>query len=126
MLKKKEKPLCYNMPDYSNGQNVLLRRPEPGRPAKPLPKENIQVDTNAIADAVIKAMVAKMPSGVIGNINSGTREDFDNSESLKKLADAMTNKEGQESNLSGLGKTQETKKDKKETDKTIDILSNLE
>ena len=114
------------MPDYSNGQNVLLRRPEPGRPAKPLPKENIQVDTNAIAEAVIKAIVAKMPSGVIGNINSDIREDFDNSESLKKLVDAMTNKEGQESNLSGLGKTQETKKDKKETDKTIDILSNLE
>ena len=51
------------MTDYSNGRNVLLRRPEPGRPVHPVIKQEAQnitsanVDTNAIADAVIKAIV---------------------------------------------------------------------
>lgn len=118
------------MTDYSNGKNVLLKRPEPGRPIKPvLPKkeaqQNINVDTNAIADAVIKAITNRMPQGK-GNISLGNITDsFDNSESLQKLADAMSVNEQGDSNLEGLGKIKETKKDQKEVDKAIDMLSKL-
>lgn len=121
------------MTDYANGQNVLLRRPEPGRPVHPVhpvqkteEKVDIKIDTNAIADAVIKAISGKMSQGVmIGNTPKNIIDDFDSFDSLKKLADAMTNREERESNLDGLGKIMETKKDKRETDKTIDILSKL-
>jgi len=114
------------MPDYANGRNVLLRRPEPGRPAKVVEKnivQNVNIDTNAIADAVIKAIVGKMPNGV--NVAVKVTDDFDNSESLKKLADAMVIKNQEYSNLEGLGKTKEIKKDNKEVDKAIDMLSKL-
>jgi hypothetical protein len=118
------------MTDYSNGKNVLLRRPEPGRPIHPVIKEepkNINVDTNAIADAVIKAITGKIS---LGNLVDGKVVDnFDDSESLKRLADAMSNQDGSNkssgSNLEGLGKTKEVKKDQKEVDKAIDMLSQL-
>jgi hypothetical protein len=119
------------MTDYSNGKNVLLRRPEPGRPVHPVIREepkNINVDTNAIADAVIKAINGKIS---LGNLVAGVDkvDNFDDSESLKRLADAMSNQEGSNkssgSNLEGLGKTKEVKKDQKEVDKAIDMLSQL-
>ena len=121
------------MTDYSNGNNILLKRPEPGRPIHPVQtiqiKEkpaDVKVDTNAIADAVIKAISGKLSGGVvIKNAPEILKDDFDNSESLRKLADAMTNREEKEAKLEGLGKIKETKRDKKETDQTIDILSKL-
>ena len=121
------------MTDYANGQNILLKRPEPGRPVHPVQtvqiKEklaDVKIDTNAISDAVIKAILGKLSGGVIvKNTPEILKDDFDNSESLKKLADAMINREEKEANLKGLGKIKETKRDKKETDKTIDILSKL-
>jgi len=121
------------MTDYSNGNNILLKRPEPGRPIHPVQtiqiKEkpaDVKVDTNAIADAVIKAISGKISGGVvIKNAPEILKDDFDNSESLRKLADAMTNREEKEAKLEGLGKIKETKRDKKETDQTIDILSKL-
>jgi hypothetical protein len=117
--------------DYSNGKNVLLRRPEPGRPVHPAIREektqqNINVDTNAIADAVIKAITGKIS---LGNLVAERVDNFDDSESLKRLADAMSNQDGSSkssgSNLEGLGKTKEVKKDQKEVDKAIDMLSKL-
>jgi len=117
------------MTDYSDGRNVLLRRPEPGRPVHPVIREepkNINVDTNAIADAVIKAITGKIS---LGNLVTGKVDNFDDSESLKRLADAMSNQDGSSkssgSNLEGLGKTKEVKKDQKEVDKAIDMLSKL-
>ena len=123
------------MTDYANGKNVLLRRPEPGRPAYPAqtpPKveksNDINVDVNAIADAVIKAISNKMPVNMQGSgqvVSTVMKDDFDSSGSLKRLADAMTSGGNKESNLGGLGKIKENKKDKKETDKTVDMLSKL-
>ena len=118
------------MPTYANGKDVL-RRPEPGRPVYPVVKEvkntqNINVDTNAIADAVIKAITNKMPvGGSISAVSERTVDNFDNSESLKKLADAMSIQNQGESNLEGLGNIKEVKKDQKEVDKAIDMLSKL-
>jgi hypothetical protein len=115
------------MTDYVNGKNVLLR-PEPGRPVHPTIQEvktvqNINVDTNAIADAVIKAIANKMPHGNF--TTEKVTDSFDNSESLKRLADAMSVQGRGESNLEGLGNVKEIKRDKKETDKAIDLLSQL-
>jgi hypothetical protein len=120
------------MGEFVDGKNVLLKRPEPGRPIHPITekKEQIQsnnIDTNAIADAVIKAIVDKMPSGSINVTSQINKEDnFDTSASLSRLADAMVyNSDKNESNLEGLGRIQETKKDNKDTNKTIDLLSQL-
>lgn len=111
------------MPDYSNGKNVLLRRPEPGRPTSPPPKENIRIDTNAIAEAVIKAIVAKMPSGEITVAKNN--DSFDTINSLKRLADTMSNTVQDNKNLEGVGQIHEVKRDKETIDKSIDILSKL-
>ncbi len=112
------------MPDYFHGK----RRPEPGRPIiiQQPASNNSNIDTNAIADAVIKALEKKLVSGrVIDNRNQITNDEFDNKESLEKLANAMIIDNKNESNLNGLGDIQETKKDAKETDNTIDLLSKL-
>lgn len=119
------------MTDYANGKNVLLKRPEPGRPVHPIIKQEIQnlsIDTNAIADAVIKAIVNKMPLTTITGIQTKTKneDNFDDSESLKRLADIMSSQENKEkSNLEGLGNVKEVKKDQKEVNKSIDMLSKL-
>lgn len=120
------------MPDYDNGKDILSRRPEPGRPihtTKEIITKEIhtkEVDVNAIADAVVKAIGNKITVGQIPSTVEKNEEEFDTSESMSKLADAMVyNRDQNESNLEGLGKIKETKKDKKETDKTIDLLSKL-
>ena len=123
------------MPDYADGQDILSKRPEPGRvinvapvlPVAPLPA-NPQLDADAIIAAVIKGVTAQMPKFVAGQItsNATVADDFDNSRSLDRLADAMSNSKEMESNVENLGKIKETKKDEKETKNTIDLLSNLD
>lgn len=119
------------MADFADGKNILLR-PEPGRPIRvesPVPKESKieQKDINAIADAVIKAISSKIPSMAVNPSQSQQQESsFDNSASLDRLAQAMIiDRNAKESNIEGMGKVRETKKDKKETDGTIDLLSKL-
>ena len=125
------------MAEYENGKDILLKRPEPGRPVYPAQKVvtkevESKVDVNAIADAVVKALGGKIvmgqgsQTGQAGTIVEKKEDSFDVSESMSKLADAMVfNRDQNEANLEGLGKIKETKKDKKETDKTIDMLSKL-
>lgn len=119
------------MGDYEDGKNILLRRPEPGRPltkpsSKEEPKVNLNIDTNAIADAIIKAVGNKLPSVVVPVSQTGKDiDDFDNSASLDKLADAMTIPKENSGKVDGIGIIKETKKDEKEIKDTIDILSNL-
>ena len=121
------------MGEYVDGQNVLLRRPEPGRtyglsnPKKEENKENKEnkVDTNAIADAVIKAITSRINVQGTQNI-SINKDNFDDSNSLRELAKTMSvSKDVNDSNLKGLGVTKEIKKDNKETNNTIDLLSKL-
>jgi hypothetical protein len=117
------------MADYIDGKNVLEKRPEPGRPAQPVKQKVIQqtVDTNAIANAVIAAITSKIPHIVVREGNKEvTTDTFDNSNSMNKLADSMTVQRGNsEANFNDLGKVKENVKDKKEVDKTIDLLSNI-
>ena len=114
------------MGDFADGKNVLLKRPQPGRPIQSVVKESKieQKDVDAIADAVIKAISAKIPTMVV---HSKEKEiNFDDSSSLNKLADAMIiERDAKESNLEGVGIIKETKKDKGTTDKTINLLSEL-
>ena len=118
------------MSDYADGKNVLLKRPEPGRPFYPsIPKQVNQppIDTNAIANAVIEAITKKM-SNII--IREGRQEDvkdtFDNSKSMEKLAEAMTVQRGNsESNFEDLGRVKKTVKNKEEVNKTIDLLKDI-
>ncbi len=121
------------MGDYEDGENVLHRRPEPGRhfgPSRVQPqkesKTNINIDTNAIADAIIKAVGNRLPitTEQASQIKQNN-DQFDSSASLDKLADAMTIPKENEGKVDGIGIIKRTKKDEKETNKTIDLLSNL-
>ena len=124
------------MPDYENGKNILLKRPEPGRPIDhPAQKEVIvekaaEVDVDAIANAVVKALGGKMQLGVShedGRKDTGDFDGFNDSRTLERLADTMVIQKGDgESNFEGLGKVQETKKDNKDVQKTIDMLKDLD
>jgi len=117
------------MPDYFNGK----KRPEPGRPAnlanQPVINVSAAVDTNAIAEAVIKAIEKKLPTSVrvIGRSMAPEADDgFDTSTSMDKLADVMTMGKNNESNFDGLGSVKKVKKDIKDTNKTIDLLKDIE
>ena len=123
------------MPEYANGKNVLLKRPEPGRPVGPPRTEEVskektekevKIDVNAIASAVVKAIGNKLPSVAQGS-GQQAKDDFDDSRTLERLADSMSTQQGQnESNFEGLGKVKKTKKDQKDVQKTIDILSDID
>ena len=121
------------MPDYIDGQDILSKRPEPGRLLKPepiiikeTPREEPKLDANAIIEAVIKGVTAKMPKFVAGQSSSiPTYDDFDNSSSLDKLADAMAVSKKNEGKVDGIGIIKETKRDSKEINATVDLLSNL-
>ena len=121
------------MTDYSNGQNTLIKRPEPGRPVHAAVKEEKQpqnqMDVNAIANAVIEAINKKIPNIVVreGKQESQVSHDvFDNTKSMEKLAQAMTvQRGGSESNFDDLGKVSKTVRDNKDVNKTIDLLKDV-
>lgn len=117
------------MGEYIDGQNILSKRPEPGRHfglSSP-PKKEEGVDVNAIAAAVIKALESKIGSGGLQGLQVHKTEDaYDTSASLNELAKAMiVSKDVNSGNLNDVGTVKETKKDDKETKKTIDLLSKL-
>jgi len=118
--------------------NYILR-PEPGRcigreeirhvmVEKVVEKQVApQFDLAALANAVAKAININIQrEGVI--VNGKSIEDtFDDSKTMAKIADQMTVQRGNsETNFKNLGKIKEVHKNKKETNKTIDLLSKLE
>ena len=119
------------MVSFKNGKKV----PEPGRPvekAKNVEQNinvNAQIDIAAIANAVANAIgpIQTKVVNVRGNSGAEMDDDFDNSKSLEALADSMLVQRGKnESNFDNLGGIKETKRDKDETDKTIDLLKGLD
>ena len=91
------------------------------------------VDINALAQLVADAVSKniKIPEGQVRNVTyapDGTVDDsFDASSSLSQLANSMLVQRGtKDSNFEDLGGVKETKKDEQETNKTIDLLSDLE
>jgi hypothetical protein len=124
------------MSDYEDGKNVLRRRPEPGRmpsapKAEPVVEKEAKVDVDAIANAVVKAIGDKMPVVMHGGGSTGSKveDGFDNAKTLERLADSMSvHGADSESNFDGegLGKVKMTKKDGKDVQSTIDILSDMD
>lgn len=123
------------MSDYADGKNVLLKRPQPGRPSgqqeTKIVEKEAKVDVDAIANAVVKAIGDKMPAVMHGGGTSGSgarvADDFDNSKTLERLADNMIVQGGDsESNFNDLGKVKINKKDKKDVQSTIDLLSGID
>ena len=123
------------MPDFEDGKNVLLKRPQPGRPeGPPRPQKEViieresKVDVEAIARAVVEAIGNKMPLGIGSHgVETQRGDGFDDSRTLERLADTMSVQKGNsESNFEGLGRVKETKKDPKDTQKTIDLLRDVD
>lgn len=83
------------------------------------------IDVNALANAlaqIIKTMPISSGQMVINTEDAV----FDNTKTLERLANSMTVQRGKsESNFDNLGNEHQTKRDKEETAKTIDLLSNL-
>ena len=112
------------MPNYLDG-----KRPEPGR-LHGSQNINAEIDIEKLAEAIAK----KLP-GIKNESNKSNKENnikeendgFDNKNTLERLADSMVvQRDKNESNFKDLGKTKETKKDKDEVDKTIDLLKDLD
>ena len=90
-----------------------------------------KIDVGEIAAAVAQALKGQLNVNVNqrGVIGSGKEfvDNFDNKETLEQLANAMIVQRGNnEANFENLGGVKETKKDKQETDSTIDLLKNLD
>ena len=100
------------------------KTPEPGRHISKtiehttIIEKQTTVDVNAIADAVIKAINKKI------NTKIEVKDDFDDAETMKKIADVMTTDKKNESNFENLGNIEKTKSEG--SDKTIDLLSKLD
>ena len=87
----------------------------------------VNVSQNIDIDALATALAQKMPRMSRGIIGEEFIDDFNHDASLERLADAMIVQRGDnKSNFEDLGNIQETKRDKKDIDKTIDILKNLD
>ena len=94
-----------------------------------LPKDG--VDLNQLAELIASKVKIPESSGIIHKVYSpdgrGAIDEFDNTDSLSKLAEGMVVQRGdQSSNFDDLGGVKETKKDAKSTNNTIDLLSDLE
>jgi len=124
------------MADYSDGKPSV----QPGRVNITQHHEHKSetVDVQALARAVAvelaKTMASQQVQGptqnvVAGRTNTGQEfeDDFDNKDTLAKLADSMTvHKPGSESNFQNLGGVKETKKDEGKVNSTIDILKDID
>jgi hypothetical protein len=97
------------------------------------------VDISELAQAMAKALIGHLPQGIQGqkptgqtlnnNPRSGITEDtFDSTKTLENLAKSMlVNRNETESNMGDMTKnTVVTKNDNKDTNNTIDLLSDLD
>ena len=122
------------MGDYLNGE-----RPSPGRhvsKAAPIYVEKTEIverkidadSLSMIVDAVAKAVKDNSPT-ITGTNSQGQfkNDDFNNTNTLDKLADVMTVQRGKsKSNFEDLGDIKEIDKDKGDVGKTIDFLSEVD
>lgn len=117
------------------GDYVQGKRPEPGRHSVEtrveIIKERESSKDNKLDDDSIKA-IANAVISAIGdkrsvNNSAISNDDFNDSESLSKLADAMIVQRGNSrSNFEDLGSIKTTKREGDGVNKTIDILSDLD
>lgn len=87
------------------------------------------IDVNALATAIAQVMKNMSLSNNISLNNTKNKDvfGFDNSKTLERLANSMTVQRGNnESNFTNLGNEHQTKINKEEITKTINMLSNLD
>ena len=109
-------------------------RKESSAPVPPKSGLHIGGDLNAlaklIAEKVSEGIELPKQSGIIyerGSSNGNPENSFDDSFSMDQLAKSMVVQRGDNSsNFEDLGGVEETKQDNKKTNKTIDLLSDLE
>ena len=116
-----------------------IKRPEPGRftrekviekvvEKEPKEEKSESLDINVLANAVAQAINLNLPQQTTHIIHSdGTLPDtFDDSKTMDRLADQMFVERGNnEANFENLGNVEKTKKDQKDVDNTIDLLTKL-
>ena len=121
-LKKSE----FNISAKKNPEN-LEKNNQPVQPVQTIQTvQSLNEDAiNTIAQTVINAIKKDINSqGSIQNTEKSNEKDFDISNSLSKLADAMVvQRDANESNFNNLGNINNNKKD---SDSTIDLLSQLD
>jgi len=113
------------MADYRKG---------PKEPIVPKSGLHVGVDLNTLADLIAEKVSEgiELPkqSGIIyerGSSDGNPENSFDDSFSMDQLAKSMVVQRGENSsNFEDLGGVKETKQDNKKTNKTIDLLSDLE
>jgi len=114
------------MADYRKKSNGLQSN---GTNDSTIPNGNIDINelANLIANKVAQTKGLSSNSCIINRDSSAENEEFDDTNSMDQLAQSMVVQRGNKSsNFDGLGGVKETKKDKKQTDNTIDLLSDLE
>jgi hypothetical protein len=90
------------------------------------------LDLAGLANAVAQAISLKIPQGNVNgngivNETSITEDTFDSSKTLQRLADEMIVERGDnEANFDNLGNVEKTKRDQKDVDDTINLLSGLD
>lgn len=95
------------------------------KPEKEPEKEAFDIGT--LAEAVAKAISLKLPSYQEGSDAKSMGDSFDESNTMNRLADQMiVERGGNKSNFENLGNIKTTKKDQKDVDNTIDLLSGLD
>jgi len=105
-----------------NTERVIERVVEKRTESTPQP-----IDVKALANALAQVM-GTLPIGSkqYTGVNIEEEDVFDNAKTLERLANSMIVQKGNsESNFDNLGNEHQTKTDKEEIAKRIDLLSNL-
>jgi len=116
------------MTDYVKNPDLgrLVKKEIVDKPKDVLPEA---FDMMALANAVAQAINIKVPDVVQteSSQNCNYDDSFDSSSTMKKLATQMLVERGDnESNFDKLGNIKKTKRDQKDVDSTIDLLSKLD
>ena len=116
------------MADYVDGQDYNNGSKEKVVKEVVVQKE---IDPNLVAKAIVEALGANVnllgSLGKSGIIDKEMVNSFDDKASLSRLADAMLVDRGDnKSNFEDLGNVKETKTHIDDSDKTIDLLSDLD
>ena len=97
---------------------------------KTIEKQTDGLNMVELANAIAQAISLKIPQGTVGgNVNNveASEDSFDNSKTMQRLAEQMIVQKGDnEANFDNLGNVEKTKRDQKDVDDTIDLLSKLD
>ena len=111
------------MPHYVDGKRVDVPTTHTTHSQDTIIEKTSEINVDELAAAVAKAIGGKVRYSESGEVADG----FDDGKTLEQLAKTMTvQRGGGDSNFKDLGNTVETKKDKEETDATIEFLKGVD